>query len=144
MPRFTYKENIFVASRPAAELVDEEHPGLSVIAIQDPDAEASRLPNAHRVLRLSFDDIEEFERGTAFYGGRYLEPISEIQAQAIAAFADVTEGQLLVHCEGGVSRSAGVAAAIIVATGGDDSAIFKEKCPNMTCYRMVMDAMRRV
>lgn len=143
MARFIYHENILIASRPGAEVIDQTIPGLSVIAIQDPGSEESKLPNAHRVLRLSFDDIEEFERGTACYGGRYLEPISKMQAQAIAAFVDVTEGPLLVHCDGGVSRSAGVAAAIIEATGGDASGVYREKTPNATCHRAVFEAMTR-
>lgn len=139
MCRFTYGENLLVASRPAAEIVCEEHPGLSVIAIEDPETpedEESHLPSAHRVLRLVFDDEEEGTTHT--YHGRTLRAMSRLQAHAAALFADLTEGPLLIHCEGGVSRSAGVAAGLLAATGGDDTRLFRERTPNATCRRLVM------
>jgi protein-tyrosine phosphatase len=49
---------------------------------------------------------------------------------------------IIVHCEVGVSRSAGVMAAIQKYLTGDDSAIFNNGAfsPNMYCYRMMLDA----
>lgn len=150
MPRFTYGENIITLPHTAATLYDE---GLaddvaraartSAIIIVTPgeEAEAPTLPNIHRKLYLTFDDIEEGERVS--YGGRALKAISPIQARTAAAFADVSE-ELVVTCAGGISRSAGIAAGILAATGGDDSIVFRMKCPNMTCYRKVIDAMLRV
>ena len=43
---------------------------------------------------------------------------------------------IIVHCEGGVSRSAGVCAAIMRVKEGDDFPIFDSttKHPNITCY----------
>ena len=43
---------------------------------------------------------------------------------------------IIVHCEGGISRSAGVMAAIMRVKEGRDDIIFrnKNKNPNMTCY----------
>jgi hypothetical protein len=48
----------------------------------------------------------------------------------------------VVHCEAGISRSAGVAAAIGMALNNDDSFIFNDSrfTPNRTCYREVMEA----
>ena len=50
--------------------------------------------------------------------------------------------KFIVHCEAGVSRSAGVGAAIMKALNGDDWDVFKNplKCPNMKCYRTVLNA----
>ena len=50
---------------------------------------------------------------------------------------------IIVHCEAGVSRSAGVAAAIMKYLWNDDSAIFDNKRyhPNMLCYRTVLNKL---
>ena len=49
--------------------------------------------------------------------------------------------QIIVHCEAGVSRSAGVAAAIGKYLNGDDMFIFGAPrfSPNITCYRKVLN-----
>lgn len=43
---------------------------------------------------------------------------------------------IIVHCDGGISRSAGVCAAIMRVKEGDDWVVFDSstKHPNMTCY----------
>ena len=48
---------------------------------------------------------------------------------------------MIVHCDAGISRSSGVAAAILKAKTGDDSQIFNNPKyrPNMRCYRIVLD-----
>ena len=50
--------------------------------------------------------------------------------------------RIIVHCKAGVSRSAGVGAAILYALNGDDMRVFRDKysLPNMTCYRKVLNA----
>ena len=47
---------------------------------------------------------------------------------------------IIVHCDGGVSRSAGVCAAIMRVKEGDDWPVFdsSSKHPNMTCYHRVL------
>jgi len=51
-------------------------------------------------------------------------------------------GILICHCDAGISRSSGVAAAIQRALTGDDKEIFNDKryIPNMHVYRKVLDA----
>jgi hypothetical protein len=46
-----------------------------------------------------------------------------------------------VHCGAGVSRSAGVAAALGKWLNNDDGFIFNNfsYCPNFTCYRLVLN-----
>lgn len=147
MPRFTYGDNIVALPHAAATLYDE---GLaddicraartSAIVIVTPGEEddAPTLPRIRRKLYLTFDDIEADEH--VAYGGRTLEAISPLQARAAADFADTSE-ELVVTCAGGISRSAGIVAGILAATGGDDSIVFRTKCPNTTCRRLVMRAM---
>ena len=57
------------------------------------------------------------------------------------AFTMAPAGLSVVAGDGGVRRSAGVAAGVLAATGNDDSEIFRRKCPNSTCRRLVMEAM---
>lgn len=147
MPRFIYGENIVALPHAAATLYDE---GLaddvcraartSAIVIVTPgeDDDAPTLPNIHRKLYLTFDDIEADEHVS--YGGRTLETISPLQARAAADFADTSE-ELVVTCAGGISRSAGIVAGILAATGGDDRELYRTKYPNATCRRLVMHAM---
>lgn len=51
--------------------------------------------------------------------------------------------KIIVHCEAGQSRSAGVAAAIMKYLNNDDTPIFNNPMykPNMLCYRTVLDAL---
>lgn len=72
--------------------------------------------------------------------------MTQAQADEIVAFVDEMAGRgmehLVVHCDGGVSRSAGVAAALGLVLGLGDSFVFDDPwmCPNMGCYRKVLDA----
>ena len=72
------------------------------------------------------------------------ELMTDKDAKRIAKFANRHKGILLIiHCDEGVSRSAGIAAAILRYYTGDDAAIFDD-CfsynPNMWCYFKVLKA----
>lgn len=89
--------------------------------------------------RVSFNDVE--------FG--MINCITDDDADNIVSFANeivVTKDKLIVHCEYGVSRSAGVAAAIMKFFTGNDSRIFNNPRyrPNITCYRKVMTAFHEV
>ena len=90
------------------------------------------------ILRLKFDDVEKnFARNENC--------ITREDGEAIVNFVNKNKNKVdkfIVHCEAGVSRSAGVCAAIMKAINGDDWDIFNNPrfCPNMTCYRTVLDA----
>jgi hypothetical protein len=72
--------------------------------------------------------------------------ISETQAREMARFVtrwfDKVEA-LVVHCDAGISRSAGIGAAIIKWADGDDSEVLNCRSfrPNMKCYRLMLDAL---
>lgn len=92
--------------------------------------------NIKKKLYLFFDDVD------------FGEPccISKMDAQRIAEYIrsmDESIEQLIVHCEAGVSRSAGVCAAIMKATTGKNNEIFDNPKfhPNMACYRTVLAAL---
>ena len=46
---------------------------------------------------------------------------------------------IVVNCEAGVSRSAGVAGALSKLINGDDSEYFKHSLPNMLVYRTILN-----
>lgn len=91
-------------------------------------------------LSLTFDDVDFEDRVKGEF------PITDNQALDIARFVKSlppTIDSIIVHCEAGVSRSAGVAAAIMKWMWNDDSQIFDQPSyrPNMMCYRKVLNAL---
>ena len=62
-------------------------------------------------------------------------------AQKVCDFVKANDNvDIIVHCDAGISRSAGVAAAIMKYLTGSDMEIFKngKYQPNMWCYRKVL------
>lgn len=98
-----------------------------------------------KLLSLSFDDIDKKQYDDMVadgYGSVVL--MSEQDAARIVSFVkkykDSVDG-IIVHCDAGVSRSAGVMAAIMKWLTGDDSKIFNDLRfrPNIWCYRLVLN-----
>lgn len=95
--------------------------------------------NLVRVLPLFFHDIGVRDRTGV--------PMGEGDAVKIAEFVEWCKDneveELWVHCDAGISRSSGVAAAILQYLTGDDSAIFDSPryYPNMVCYRLTLNAL---
>lgn len=122
---------------------DEVPAGTAVVSITTPEPFCGRLgpvdfddDSLLGVLHVRFGDVLPGEEGT----------MTEAQADEVVSFVRRMEGlgmeHLVVHCDGGVSRSAGVAAALGLMLGTGDSFVFDDpmKCPNMGCYRKVLDA----
>ena len=116
----------------------------AIISITDSDKtnivfEKTAENNIRSILLLKFDDVEAHSHAPNEV------VISNEDAQKIVQFVNANKDKVdcfVVNCEGGVSRSAGCCAAIMLALTGDDSAIFNNpsKCPNMTVYRRVLNA----
>ena len=107
---------------------------ISITDVSSNDVVFARNSRIKDVLRMKFDDE----------CGGHINEMSVEQAQKIAEFVRKWESrisQIIVHCEAGVSRSAGVAAAIMKYIADDDISVFEnpEYIPNMTCYRKVME-----
>lgn len=71
--------------------------------------------------------------------------ISHEDAERIARFIMENKDEyvhIIIHCSAGISRSAGVAAAISKYLNGSDEKIFDSPkyIPNMRCYRYVLEA----
>ena len=114
----------------------------AIISITDTDKadvifEKNEANGIKAVLRLKFDDVERDNKNEHC--------ITKEDAENIVKFVNKNKNNVdkfIVHCEAGVSRSAGVGAAIMKALNGDDWDVFKNplKCPNMKCYRTVLNA----
>ncbi len=131
--------NVLVMSRNEAERYSHRthFEETAVISISTPDERydlniyASIYNRIKRILRLQFDDVD---RGSL--------AMTEEDAAAIAEFVEENKDRtIIVHCDAGITRSAGIAAAIMKHYNGDDSPIFNSRlyCPNMLCYRMVLE-----
>lgn len=89
------------------------------------------------VLKLQFNDTDSSE---SIYGGIEQTDVKEITDFVKKYESSDEEVNLVVNCEAGQSRSAGVAAAIMKYLYDDDKAIFNNTkyTPNMLCYNKVL------
>ena len=113
-----------------------------VISIRAHDSSKLNIPingksKIKEVAYFMFDDVTD---GYDF-------AITKEQASDIASFVlkhnnSRKDLNLIVHCDAGKSRSAGVAGAIMKYLFYDDTLIFGDKqyYPNMTCYMRVLNA----
>jgi protein-tyrosine phosphatase len=87
------------------------------------------------ILPLQFDDVD--------YGQKNC--ITSEDARMIIDFVLKWINKVnlvIVHCEAGVSRSAGVCAALMKIFNGSDFEIFNKPryIPNMSCYRAILES----
>ena len=99
-----------------------------------------------RILSLCFADADR--PGPDVYGrdAGISDLMGEEDAERIAApVKSDLDMTLIIHCDAGISRSAGVAAAILKYCTGDDSSIFGNPRyhPNMWCYRKTLNALMK-
>lgn len=112
----------------------------AVISIHDPDkapefAQDEEIANVRAILTIPFwDEVDDV------YGCMTREQGEQVAAFVMEQAPDVFN--FVVNCEGGISRSAGVAAAISSALNDDDFDFFRGRyVPNRVCYRRVLSAI---
>jgi protein tyrosine phosphatase len=109
-----------------------------IVSINDTFVDANEFnnnPNIKGVCSLFFNDVE----------GNGIGHMVREDADRIIEFVNRhvnNVDEIIVHCGAGVSRSAGVCAALMLILNGNDSAIFNNGkfCPNMHCYRLVLES----
>lgn len=111
----------------------------------DADFIISKENGVRDILRLKFND-EELRIHTRYGDKENADAITLEQAEQIAVFVKRWVAKvdiMIIHCEAGVSRSAGCAGAILKYFYNDDTQIFNNSyyCPNMSVYRMVIEAL---
>ena len=120
---------------------EKDMPDTIIISITDPGTNNNMFypqPWLLAILELQFVDVEEPQSGH----------ISHKQANEIADFVRKYYSKverIIIHCEYGQSRSAGVAAAISKFYEEHDSGIFGNVAysPNKTCFFYVLDALEK-
>ncbi len=85
---------------------------------------------------VQFDDTDSL-------GGIECIDASKIKRFLLRHIGDTDLGLIIVQCEAGQSRSAGVAAALMKYFWNDDTAIFNNHkyTPNMLCYRTMLNEL---
>ena len=93
------------------------------------------------VLKLRFNDTDCSD---GFSGGMIVE--QGIKVRDFFNKYVMSVDKIIVHCEAGQSRSAGVAAALMKYYYNDDTPIFNNKryTPNMRCYRVTLNALMNI
>jgi predicted protein tyrosine phosphatase len=121
--------DIQILSRPAAIAYLPPSQPVALISITDPTSPDPSFAGVYdEMLRLKFWDTLDAQS------------MNDLQADEVVAFLERVRAkqitQLVVHCEAGVSRSAGTAAAIWRILGEPDAPAYAPPhCPN----RWVMD-----
>jgi predicted protein tyrosine phosphatase len=123
-----------------------------MIRITDPKQDFPPLkdnPNRVAVLELKFSDIDG--KGYRTWSKNDQEKhkgiFEDSHAQQIVDFIHThSPDKVVVHCNAGISRSAGVAAAIAKFLTGSDECIFKDNryLPNMYVYRKLLNTFMGV
>lgn len=133
------RTQVLVMSRDAFEKRDLKSKAVA-ISITSPGT-TYPLPGGsyEDVLSLQFWDVT-----TGYMGG-----MSQRDAARAAQFVQRWFGKvdyLVVHCEMGISRSAGVAAAILMHFDGNAQQIFANRkyMPNMWCYQQVRSELKKI
>lgn len=110
-----------------------------LISITSPEEDHVKIPqNDHNrgVLRLKFHDIESPIGGYSHF--------TSSQAASIRAFieSDHSTDTIVCQCEAGISRSAGVAAALTKYYGMNEKMIFNNGrwMPNLLVYKKCIEA----
>ena len=107
------------------------------ISITDPGSEPVVFHCGKPVLPLEFHDL-----GPECPAQLADKLMTTTQAKKIAKFLFTKKPEaIIVNCEAGISRSAGVAAALAKFFHDDDKEIFKKAIPNTYVYRLTLDAM---
>ncbi len=121
---------------------------LAVVSISDEAGDHPEMPEGCEwFLPLHFHDVEVRIEADMFEPRRtVINAYSEEQATCVASFlGGLPQGveAIVLQCEVGISRSAGMAAAVARHIGQDDMPFFEKYLPNRRVYRMTLEALRR-
>ncbi|WP_075256168.1 hypothetical protein [Herbaspirillum camelliae] len=110
----TQGRRIFALGRGDAERIPLI-PGVAMISITAPEKGPAQLPEYEQLLRLSFADVDFLGELSARAAEKLPDAMTKEDAEGILEFVKAlpqTVHTLVVHCEGGFSRSAGVVKAL--------------------------------
>lgn len=151
-----------------APYIEYSHILISIISPICTDVEFKLSEKCKGLLRLKFHDVDEknieifnkehddfikenpnalesVKKAHYLATVEYYEPMTDEQADQVVEFVEKYKDVelIVVHCEAGISRSAGLAAALSKIMTGDDIRFFKKFLPNMLVYRKIINAYER-
>lgn len=132
------KDFVVLSRKDAAKFVCQEP--YVVISITDPDSpDETLIPNENLkdVCRIKFfDTTKEDDLDLIPFGDDNLKKV-------LSFFYKWKDDPVLfvVHCEAGISRSAGVASALSLYLNKTDKEFFNRLHPNMLVYRKIVTAL---
>lgn len=121
-----------------------------MISISDPHMQYAASPFSSeenkvlQILSLCFADADQPGPDIYGYDAKVEDLMRDEDAVQVAELLRTyPDTDVIVHCDAGISRSAGVAAAILKHTTGDDSSIFENGLydPNLWCYQKTLQAL---
>ena len=130
-----------------AKDITEPHVALSV---REPNRPQAAYPaNDSRIAVRRFVFTDEDCAATAERNGQTHLLMTDEQAEDLVKFVHEFKDSIALvvcQCDGGLSRSAGMAAALSVIYNGpgSDSHIFTKKIPNRYVYRKILEANERL
>ena len=133
----------FVYSRPAIERVpahDVPHVIISITTTADDEARIPPSPQCRATLRLVFLDADQPGDGfpeSALFSNEHADRVWNFVLDHRPHIA-----RIILHCDAGVSRSPGVAAALAKVLVGDDSEFFNRYHPNRRVYTTLLSRYR--
>lgn len=110
---------------------------FAIITVTDSDVNFRNIPQLVGWMTIPVDDIEE---GDQIPKGSLL--FNEFHARAVKKFVESKKDEVdffIVHCNAGMSRSPALAAALSLAYNGNDEEFFRNKTPNRTIYKRMLE-----
>lgn len=118
---------------------------LIIISITDPKSEDVQINQPeYQILRLKFHDLEKNYPGDFPHIVLFTEDMAkQIRDFILNSIYSIPKDLIVaIHCEAGISRSAGCAAALSRHFNGDDSMFFSGGyLPNRLVYKTLLDLL---
>ncbi|MEZ0188439.1 hypothetical protein AB9X41_04305 [Ralstonia solanacearum] len=144
-PPLDGKRQVFALSRADAERLPEL-PSIAIISITTPERPPASIGAFAYVLRLSFADVDLLNPDLSERArGKLHQAFTSEQSQAIRSFVEALPdgiASVVVHCEGGYSRSCAVAVSLH-RLYGYHAALEQFSQANPSIVRMMMGNIRR-
>ena len=141
---------VLACSKASAESFESNAPWSMISIGTDPNdlpefQESEKFVGISRYIFHDLSDPEWF--GHRYAGRHYFQRSQAIEILSFVAEVRELSSILIVHCDAGISRSAGVAAAlglILNGRGGDRRFFSPPYVPNMHVYRLLLDTYSEI
>ena len=119
---------------------------LGLLSIKGPSENPIDYTMAHKyretcgILGLVFDDVDSLKTTDEYNLSAFTPEMAKQILNWVNALIKAEVSLIIVQCTAGISRSAGVAAALSLIINGDDSWVFDDKryLPNRLVYRTIL------